>query len=233
MGTITAQDIADRAWAILQDTVGTPGTRWTAPFILAAVNDGQREVVVYLPSAYTLTAIRTLSAGTRQTLEGIGIADGVSLVKVTRNFDVGGSVPGRAITPRSVAWIDEYLPNWHADEAGEVVHFFFDPADPKAFYVWRPANGSRKAEVVYHAIPADLPAISSAITLDDIYANALTHYVLFRSFSMNAAYTKNPALAQYHYQLFLQSLGVKGQTQAAGDPNRRMASDGAGVAAAT
>lgn len=230
MGALTGQNIIDRAWIILQDTNGGSGVRWPSAEQLMWINDGQREVVINLPSAFVKTTIATPVAGTRQSLIGLGLTDGVQVQSVPRNFASNGTTVGRAITIKPRLWLDEQRPNWHADPAAEAIHYFFDADDPKTFYCWPPSDGSRRFEVVYTAIPSELGSLAATIILDDIYANALQYYVLFRSFAKNATYTKSPQNAQAYYQLFLQSLGIKDSRVKALDANLQMASDGAGVA---
>lgn len=230
MGTITGTQINERARIILQDTAGSTGIRWPDTEGLLWINDGLRAVVIELPTACVKTAIRTLLADTRQTLEGCGITDGVQFAKLPRNYNAAGTTPGRAVIVRPMAWLDEQLPNWHNDAAGPAVHYMFDPNDPKTFYIWPKANGTDKGEIVYYAVPAPLAALTDPISIDDIYANALQYYLLFRSFSKNANYTKNPQTAMAYYQLFLQCLGVKDSRVKALDANLQMLQDGAGVA---
>ncbi len=230
MGTITASAIANRAWIILQDTTGVTGVRWPDTEVLLWINDGQREVVINLPSAYVRTQIRPLAAGTRQTLESLGITDGHQFSRMVRNYHATNPTPGRAVIVRPMMWMDEQRPMWHTDPPGEVVHVFFDKDDPKAFYCWPPADGTRRGEIVYFAVPTELPNLNTAIVLDDIYANALQYYLLFRAFSKNATYTKSPQNAATYYQLFLQTLGIKDQRVKALDANLQMLQDGAGVA---
>ena len=233
MPLLTAQNIVDRAWVILQDTTGGQGVRWPASEQLYWINDGQREVALNLPSASVKTVVATPLAGTRQTLTGLTLADGIQVMKVVRNFAANGTTPGRAITVKPMLWLDEQRPTWHSDTAADAIHCLFDPGEPKAFYLWPPADGIKKIEVTYSAAPADLLSLGAVINLDDIYANALQYYVLFRSFSKNATYTKAPQLATAYYQLFLQSLGVKDARVKALDANLQMLSDGSGVAGAS
>lgn len=232
MPTITGQQIVDRAWIILQDTNGGSGVRWPGAEQLLWVNDAQREVVIVLPSAFVKTAIVTLVAGTRQTLAGVSPAqsDGIQFMKFVRNYNAAGTVPGRAVVLKPMLWLDEQRPTWHNDTPADAIHYFFDKNDPKTFYVWPPADGTKKAEIVTSAAPPELGSLANVISLDDIYANAMQYYVLFRSFSKNATYTKAPQLAAAYYQLFLQSLGVKDARVKALDANLQMLSDGAGVA---
>jgi len=230
MDALTGQNIIDRAWIILQDTNGGSGVRWPSAECLYWLNDGQREVVINLPSAYVKTTVAPGVAGTRQTLTGLGLTDGVQVQKVVRNYASNGTTVGRGITIKPILWLDEQRPLWHADAAADAIHYFFDADDPKTFYVWPQCDGAKRFEVVYTAIPTELASVAATIILDDIYANALQYYVLFRSFSKNATYTKSPQNAQAYYQLFLQSLGIKDARVKALDANMQMASDGAGVA---
>lgn len=232
MGTLTGSNIAERAWIILQDTYGVTGVRWPDTEVLMWLNDGQREVVIHLPTAHVRTQLRVLQAGTRQTLEGLGITDGHQFAKMVRNYHATNATPGRAVTVRPMAWVNEQRPNWHNDPPAESVHYFYDADDPKTFYVWPPADGARRGEIVYYAVPAELANLGATITLDDIYATALQYYVLFRAFSKNATYTKSPQNAATYYQLFLQTLGIKDARVKALDANMQMAQDGAGVAGA-
>lgn len=224
MGTLTGQSIADASWATLGDSVGVDGVRWPEAEVLRYINDGQRETVLNLPSSFVKTAIVSTVSGTRQTLVGSSIVDGIQLIKMTRNFNSAGTVPGRAVTPRPVSWLDNERPDWHSDASGDAAHYFFDPADPKAWYVWPPSSGSIKAEIVYSATPPDLASLASVISIDDIYSNALQYFVLFRAMTKQANYTKNP-MATMFYQLFLQSLGVKDARVKALDANQYMAAD--------
>jgi hypothetical protein len=232
MPTLTGQKIVDRAWIILQDIVSGTGVRWPASEQMMWFNDGQREVVMNLPSAYTRMARPTTVGGTRQDLSSLGLNDGIQPIKVVRNFLADGVTPGRAITVKPMLWLDEQRPNWHNETPGPAVHYFFDPGEPKAFYLWPPAPGNTKIELVYSAAPSELTDLSNVMALDDIYANALQYYILFRSFAKNATYTKNPQLAAQYYQLFLQSLGIKDSRVKAMDANQQMMADGAGVAGA-
>jgi hypothetical protein len=129
---------------------------------------------------------------------------------------VGGTTRGRSITKRERAWLDDQLPTWHTVAGAEAVHWMYDERDPKAFYLFpQPASG--KVEIIYSAIPADLGSLAAAITLDDIYANALQFFMLFSFYSKDATYTKNPASASAYWQLFMQSLGLRGTNLAGND----------------
>lgn len=201
MGTITCQDIVDRAWIKVNDTNGGTGVRWPSTEAFKWVCDGQREVVNQLPKAYVKAATPALVAGSRQTMAGLNITDGISIVDVVR------VVGGRALTKKDRIVLDEQRPLWHT-ETGAPMHWVFDPSDPKAFYIF-PNQGGTQVEVVYSAIPADPANIAAAITLDDIYANALQYFVLHSFYSKDANYTKSPQNSASYWAQFLQVLGVR------------------------
>lgn len=73
-------------------------------------------------------------------------------------------------------------------------------------------------ELVYSASPTDC-TLSSTISVDDIYANALLDYVLYRAYSKDADYAQNAQLAVAHYQAFSASLGAKSQNEVARNVN--------------
>ncbi len=222
MGTLTAQSIIDRAATILNDA---GNVRWTQQELVRYLNDGQRDTVLLKPEACVKNVSVVLTASsTRQTIP----SDGIALMDVVRNMGAAGTTPGRAIKVVSRDSLD-INPDWHtvaADSVNGVRHFTFDARDPKHFYVYPQAPATAwYVEEIYSANPVDLPygladnANTGVISLDDIYANSLFEYVLFRAFSKNAEYAANITLAAAHYQAFSTSLGIKTQVDAARSPN--------------
>lgn len=201
MGTITGQQIVDRAWTKAQDTGGGGGVRWPTSEALMWVNDAQREIVNQLPKSNPKSATPTLAASSRQTLAGLSITDGVSVLDVVR-----ATATGQPITLRPRAWFDDQLKTWHAT-SGVPYHWMLDDRDPTAFYVW--PNSAVAIELIYAALPTDLGSLAAAITLSDIYANAIQFFVLHSFYSKGATYTKNPQLAAQYWVQFMQCLGFR------------------------
>ena len=198
----TAQQIADRAWIQAQDNNGGTGTRWPSADMLTRISGAQREVALNLPIAYVLKASGTLAAGSRQTLAGMGITNGASIVDLPRN------TVGRAITKRERAWMDNARPEWHDETGTKVVHWFFDERDPTACYVY-PAVAAGAVDVVYHAIPADLGSLAASLVLADIYANAVMYFALSLMYAKDLNSIKSQGYATYYRQLAMQSLGLR------------------------
>lgn len=201
MGTLTGQQIVDRAWIKAQDTNGGSGTRWPASEALLWINDAQREIVNLLPKANPKVATPTLTNTSRQTFTGLSISDGVAILDV-----VQATATGQPITLRPRAWFDDQLKTWHT-ATGVPYHWMYDDRDPGAFYVW--PHSAVAVELVYGALPADLGSLASTISLSDIYANALQYFVLHSFYSKGATYTKNPQLAAQYWTMFQQCLGFR------------------------
>lgn len=214
MPTITVQSRIARAETILQDTTNT---RWPVAELLEWFNDGQREIVMRKPDAYTTRESVNLVAGTRQSLP----ATAVQLIDVPRNMGTDGLTPGGVVRLEDRRILDDQRPDWHTETAVVAVeHYCFDARDPKQFFVYPPADGTGSVEVVYSAAPADVVIgdIDGVITLDDIYANAMLDYMLYRAYSKDADYTENAGRASGSYQAFLSSLGLKEQVESINDP---------------
>ena len=216
MAVITAQIIIDKAEIILQDTTNV---RWPETELLGWLNDGQREVVLQKPDAYTKNEAVVLIEGTKQSVP----LTGIQLIDVIRNMGADGMTPGNAITLLSRNILDTQNPAWHADPSDAVVkHYMFDDRDPRDFYVYppQPATACGYIEIVYSAAPADI-LITATISLDDVYANCLLDYILYRAYSKDKDFANNNQRALAHYTAFMNSLGIREKGEIRDDPNLR------------
>lgn len=216
MGTITGQTLADNAAGLIHDV---NRVRWTDTDWLQWLNDAQREAAVVKPDVNVVTATQALTAG--ETLQPLP-SDALQLFDVTRNMGTDGATVGRAVRIVSRDALDSVSPTWHTDAStGEVVNYMYDPRAPKQFYVYPKAPATTLyVELVYSAIPTSLTALTEAISLDDIYANALVNYMLYRAYSRDDPYGENSQAATMYYQLFVSGLGAKLSAQMGTNPNR-------------
>lgn len=217
MGTKLASEIIARARHIFQDDTGT---RWTNAEELNWLNDGQREIVLLRPEASVINETMALVAGTKQTIPALGI----KLIDAVRNMTgIGNATPSKVVRIINREVLDSTIPTWHSDPAnatGEVDHYLFDHRDPKVFYVYpQPPATPSGIEIIYSSSPADVAATTNAITLDDVYANALLDYMLYRSYLKDADFSGNVNRATLHKNAFMQSLGLKAQSDIETDPN--------------
>lgn len=205
---ISAQSVIRRCVDTLQDNTSI---RWPIGELVRYMNDGQREVILYRPDAMVTNASRTLSTGSRQT-----IPDGGSkLIEVVRNS--GGNRRAVRMTNREI--LDAQTPGWHnLPGTVEILHYMYDPRDPRVFYTYPPASSGAALDLVYSAYPADIAepadgaqytAVSGSISLPDIYGNILSDYVLYRAYSKDSEYAGNANRAQAHYAAFANALGIE------------------------
>ena len=206
---IAAQSTIRRCVETLQDTTSI---RWTVAELVRYLNDGQREIIIHRPDATVTNASQALAAGSRQTIP----SNGTKLMDVVRN--TGGNKRAIRLCAREI--LDAGVPGWH-NLAGvtEIVHFMFDPRDPKTFYVYPPAAASgASVELVYSALPTDVTepaagtdytAVSGNISVPDIYGNALQDYILYRAYMKDAQFAGNAGRATAHYAAFANAIGLE------------------------
>lgn len=213
--TTTATSVARRIVDLLQDTTSI---RWTAAELVRYMNDGQKEIIKARPDALNITATMTLAAGTRQDLDSASLTPTpMKLIEITRNMAVTSTL--KAVRQCQRSTLDANFPAWHAMAPSvNVVHFMFDPRDPKTFYVYPPATTAAQLEIMYSAYPTDItePAdgatysdITGNIGVADIYAVSLIDYVLYRCYDKDASYASNGARSASHMAAFAQGLGIE------------------------
>lgn len=217
MGTMTGTNLITRANDVLQDKTNV---RWTEAELLRWLNDGQREIVVLRPDASAVSVpFQLVANATKQALP----AAGIRFLDMPRNLTgANGINPGRPITLVSRAALDDHAPDWHVTPTRAVIeNYCFDVKVPKVFWVYPRPNAALWVELQYSISPADLASAAAAITLDDIFANALIDYMLYRAFSKDSEYANANAAAGY-YGTFQSALGIRTQSDLAVNPNQRL-----------
>lgn len=203
MGTILASAITGKAQIILQDTTGI---RWPlATELLGWLNDGQREVATVYPDQASVTGNLTLVTGTKQTLP----AGGITLLKLMRNMGAG-TMPGNAIRKVPQEILDSQVPGWHALTAvSDIRHYVYDTRAPRVFYVYPPSTAGNQVEGLYTVSPTDLTTTAQAIGIDDVWANALLDYVLYRAYNKDLEMAGDENRAKDHKAAFDNLLATK------------------------
>ena len=229
---IPAQSIIRRCVETLQDNTSI---RWPVSELVRYLNDAQREVILYRPDAAVTNASVPLVTGSRQNLP----VGGTKLVEVVRN----SAGTKRAVRMVNREILDAQLPGWHAQTGvTEILHYMYDPREPRVFYVYPPAAATGAAvDLSYASMPADIAepaegALYTAVTgnlgIPDIYGNAVQDYVLYRAYTKDSEYAGNAARAQAHYGAFANALGVEVKATVAvapnptGNPNRAPSAGG-------
>lgn len=219
--TTTAQSVVRRATDLLQDQTSV---RWPVSELVRWLNDAQRAVVKVRPDSMNTTATMTLSAGTRQDLDSsTANAAGnaalapvpAKLIEITRNMASASAKKAVRLVPRQV--LDAQTPGWHALTGTiDILHYMFDPRDPKTFYVYPPALVTAQLEVMYAAYPTDVaePAdgalytdVTGNVSLPDIYADDLLNLVMARAYMKELNGAGNEQRAAGYMALAKASLG--------------------------
>lgn len=207
---LSAQSIVRRVVETLQDTTSV---RWPVSELVRYLNDGQREIILYRPDASNKNATVTCVAGAKQSLP----SDAAKLIDVIRNSGTNSQSESVRQVPREI--LDTQIPKWYnLAQVDTIVHYTYDPRDPKVFYVYPPASTSAKLDINYSAFPVDVaePAdgsdytdVTGDIDIPDIYGNSLIDYILYRSYTKDSEYAGNATRAQAHYQAFANALGIE------------------------
>lgn len=213
---ITAQSIILRVTGTLGDITSI---KWTVDRLVRYLNDGQRDILIHRPDAYNVPHTLALAVGHKQALP----AGGQKLIDVLSN--TAGSK--RAVTKTQVKTLDAQVRNWRSmTPTLEILHFMYDPREPKSFEVYPPAADGASLEIEYAAVPADITEptagqlysdVTGNISVSDLFANALADYVLYRCHA-ELSEEAQPARAQAHYGAYLAALGVEAQATAAVAP---------------
>ena len=221
-GTLQAQHILSRVRNVLQDNTSV---RWTDGELFDYLSDAQREIANIRPDATATHSNVQLATGTEQTIP----ADGLRLVKVVRNMSGSGTdaTGARSIRVVSEDALNSTEPNWHnptvtgdATHGTEVKHYIFDGDDPRVFYVYPGVAGSAYVELVYSKNPTSIGANTDLIQVDDIFANALINYVLYRAYLKDGEFAGNQQRAGNFYAIFSQSLARGGVIRDAVQPEQ-------------
>jgi hypothetical protein len=154
MANITVKHLLDGIREIVQDTADTEAAReWTDSYLVDAYNIEARVIASKLPDACTITEAVKLSANVKHSIP----AKGIALIAVHRNMGATGLVHGEAINQADLGVIGLYDRDWaSATAAALIINFMPDPADPKVFYTYPPADGTTYVMEQYSVVPKQI-----------------------------------------------------------------------------
>lgn len=227
MAVTKVVEVIGRAQTILQDNTGT---RWPRIELQNWLNDAYKEIVLVRPDANTQSSTINLTTGTRQSI-AVSPAGSLRLIDVVRNMAATSQKRSIRLIQRKI--LDEQIADWHAAPSSvDIQHYVFDERVPKEFLVYPPASSQAQVEILYSSVPTphaltEVQLSSSAITdvikLDDIYANAMLDYILYRAYSKDVDYAGNDGRAAASMSAFNSSLGIKTQVDATSNPSKATA----------
>lgn len=213
MATIRVIDLIDKAEEILQDTTNV---KWSQQSLLNYLNDAQREIVLVRPDANPVNAAFTLAQSAKQTLPSAALR----LLSLYKNKNP----QTKTIQNIQKKVLDDTVVDWYGTSSLFVEYYVYDERDPKNFYVYpHPSAAGHEVELVYSSAPtnvtiADFSTTTTVISLDDIYANAILDYMLYRAYQKDTESASDINKSTAYLQSFRNSLGVKSQADAASTP---------------
>ena len=188
--------------------------RWSKSILLNWFNEAQSALVVRRPDSLAANESFSCGAGTKQNLPAIGL----------RLIDITRVMGGGAITRVSRARIDSHISDWHAlPETSDIHHYIYDDRDPKIFYTYPPATAGTSIEIIYSKAPekiviSDFSTDTQVLSVDDIYANAIQEYILYKAWMKDAETAGNTGRAQAHFTQFRNAIGDKSEADAMMSP---------------
>lgn len=229
--TVLASLIIRQVAELLQDPTSI---RWPVPDLVRWLNAGQREILMNRPDLFNKTATVACVAGTKQALP----ADGLKLIDIQRN----DATSKRAVRMCNREILDSQMPGWHSlAGAAEIVHFMYDPREPRAFWVYPPATTAAALMVNYSATPTDIaiPAdggdysgVTGNVSVPDENTNALTDFIMYRAYMKDSEFAGDQTRANTYYTLFANALGIDIKATIAVGPTSRGNPNVAAAAAA-
>lgn len=220
-------------------------TSWTQVELLSFLNDGQRAIAKYLPTACSRIDSIKLAPGARQSIDfipsaniipgdGSAAADvrGNALLSVSHLMGADGATPGRALRIVDRDVLDASQPSWHVVSVGATAtptQYTYDPRNPKIFYVCPgvPASPALWAEVSYLADPAAIPdgnyaasgASTTKLSIDDKFFDDLVNYIMARAYMKESEFAANANLSASHTNLFTSSINAQSVALTGVNPN--------------
>ena len=211
--TVKVIDLIDKAEEILQDNTNV---KWSQQSLISYLNDAQREIVLIRPDANVSNEQFTLAQSAKQTLP----ADALRLLSLYKN----ASPTTKTIQNIQKKVLDDTVSDWYGTTGTFVEYYVYDERDPKHFYVYpHPSGGGHKADIVFSFAPdkiniADFSTSTTVIGLDDIYANAIFDYMLYRAYQKDTESASDLNKATLFLQSFQNSMGIKSQADTASSP---------------
>lgn len=220
MGTILASTIIAEMRPDLHDN--SVPYRWSDTDLLSKLNNGQRFIVQHVPKANVSNLPWQLAAGVLQSIP----TGGIELISIDFNMGTSGTVQGAPIRIISLDELNALIPDWTTATASATVQLYvFNEEDPTHFYVYPPQPASSQGYVrgPYSTSPADVAAVGSAITLNDIFKSPLKQYMFYECYRLETDALALQQAAAY-YNACVTEIGRKDLIMKTYSPNRKQES---------
>jgi len=205
--TITAKSVIHR---VVVDSLDDPtSVKWPISEIVRYFNAGQRAVLLFRPDVKSVTFSHTCTAGVRQTIP----ATYSKVLEVPRNTN------GPALRQVLRKTLDRTIPGWTVmTGVTTIVHFDFDPREPRVVLVYPPAAVGAAIDVMASAYPTDITEPSDGLTWNDVTGNMdlpdlfdqpLHDFICAMAWGKDSEYAGNQQKAVGYATSFANFLGIE------------------------
>jgi len=242
-GTIKVKEVVRRISALLQDN-NPQFTRMPETEIIDFLNDAQRAIYTYLPSACSRVDAVRLVPGTLQSIESIAAAYckpgdgsiptvpviGSLFLDILCNMGADGLTAGRVVRPipDGRELLDTLSPMWHSEAATAIKGFVFDPRMPRHFHVTPGIHATTQVWVrmAWVAVPLLIP--NTGTPGSELYASGgastttitVVNYTCARLLMKNAQYGASTGMSVEAFAaLFTGSINAKATAIMGYNPN--------------
>lgn len=188
---IRVSNLVDRVQELLEDF---EGVSWTPSEILASIEEAARELAHH-PYAWILTEELELAGGARQRVPDTR----ASVEDLGAAYEADGTPTGTP-TVFELTTMARFRPSWVRDAPGPTRQWAKDLRDPRAFWVYPPAEAGQKVDVVVRALPPGEITMETELPLDSSWAPAFIDYALARAFGKDAEHAGLLDQAAAHMQ---------------------------------
>ncbi|MFY9479173.1 MAG: DUF6682 family protein [Aquabacterium sp.] len=244
MAKLLVRELLRRCSSTLSDTKPQFGRHSEIDMVLAARN-GVRALCKYMPHVCARTDAVKLDPGTQQRIDLVPAArvkpgDGsdardmwcVQLLDIPRNRGSDGVAVGRAITLVDRQRLDTFEPDWHASTGPAVLHYAYNPQQPRYAYVYPGVMGDVWVDMTWAVLPPTIVAggepgaeiykwdggNDADVGLDELYSDELWNYIVaYRLLSDKGQ--ASLARAMVHAQAFTGAINTTMEQLTGQNPN--------------
>lgn len=154
------------------------GVYWTQPELIDYCDKGIKTLAGLKPDTVANNATYTFINGTATQVIP---SDGFLFLDLIKNLSPSVS----AIRQVERNHLDHADPNWPAASGTSVLHFTFDPRNPRYFQIYPQSTGTQTAEILYAQTQPTVTALTDSVDIDNVYVPCLVYYTLSMAYSKN------------------------------------------------
>lgn len=174
-------------------------------------NDFTAEAALLRPDLFaTVGEINCTSGETRHSAPTTSI----------RLIDIFRVKNGQAVIETKREILDRYSPTWHSDTAAAAKNWMRHDRNPNVFFTYPKAPADQILIGEWAALPTAYAATSDNLTIQDVYAPAMHHYLVARAESRDDENVSGDR-AKMFYALFVSLMGASERAEDKADAKEK------------